>query len=147
MSNELHQSAIILDSLASRGVRVEAIGDRILLTPRGIAEPAELDALRANRAEVLAELRRRANPIPTHGNLDPSGVAIAGQAGTGSGDGENTSSAEVSAAAPVVGEPTVNWFDAMCAGLANVLHPAGRLVTRPDGRRAWMHPNEREAGR
>lgn len=42
-------------------------------------------------------------------------------------------------------EKTVNWFDAMTAGLAadGLLHPKGRFFVDPaTGARTWLHPLE-----
>lgn len=38
------------------------------------------------------------------------------------------------------GKRTGDWLADMLDGLADLLHLEGRIVTLPDGRRAWVHP-------
>ena len=65
----------LLADLQSRGVEVTAEGQSLRCRgPRGALTPADLDALRSRKAEILAELQQAADPVQANligPNTDP----------------------------------------------------------------------------
>ena len=65
----------LLADLESRGVHVVAEGGSLRCrAPRGALTPADLDELRAHKAEILAELHGASDPVqasPIEPNTDP----------------------------------------------------------------------------